>query len=148
MRRGLRPDDLGDLFDLPLTAIVSIARADGTVFSRPVWHRWHDGAFELQFPAGDRKIALLERDPHLTILLAEDAYPYRSIEVRGRASLTRDSYHDVGAEINRRVIDAYDPKAVPASYLSSEPGVIVRIAADVVTCWDYADDELMPPQFG
>ena len=42
MRRGLRPEDLGDLFDLPLTVIVSMAKDDGTVFSRPVWHRWPD----------------------------------------------------------------------------------------------------------
>ena len=146
MRRGLRPADLGDLFDLPLTAVVSMARADGSVFSRPVWHRWVDSRFELELPAGDRKIAMLGRDPRLTILLAEDAFPYRAIEVRGRARLSQDDYHAVGAEICRRFVAAYDPKATVESYLSDDPGVIVRIEPEVVTCWDYADDAMMPPQ--
>ena len=148
MRRGLRPEDLGDLFDLPLTAIVSMARVDGTVFSRPVWHRWFDGRFELELPAGDRKIAILERDPRLTILLAEDAFPYRAIEIRGRASLSRDDYHAVGVEICRRYVAAYDPTSTVEAYVSDEPGAIVRIEPDVVTCWDYADNELMPPHVG
>ena len=148
MRRGLRPEDLGDLFDLPLTAVVSMARGDGSVFSRPVWHRWAAGRFELELPAGDRKIAMLEADPRLTLLLAEDAFPYRAIEVRGRAQLSRDDYHEVGTEICRRFVAAYDSQAALASYLSEEPGVIVRIEPDVVTCWDYADDAMMPPQSG
>jgi len=146
LRRGLRPDELGDLFDLPLTAIVSMSKSDGTVFSRPVWHRWVDGRFELQLPAGDRKIAMLERDPRLTILLAEDAFPYRAIEVRGRAILSRDDYQAVATEINRRFVEAYDPTASIDFYLSQEPGAIARIEPDVVNCWDYADDSMMPPQ--
>jgi hypothetical protein len=148
MRRGLRPDELGNLFELPLTAVVSMARPDGSVFSRPVWHRWVDGRFELELPAGDRKIAMLERDPRLTLLLAEDAFPYRAIEVRGHARMSRDDYHAVGAAICRRFVAAYDPKAAVESYLSDEPGVIVRIEPGVVTCWDYADDAMMPPQAG
>ena len=81
MRRGLSADELGDLFDLPLAAVVSLAKADGTVFSRPVWHRWDSGRFLIQLPAGDRKIAMLERDDRITVLLAENARPYRGVEI-------------------------------------------------------------------
>lgn len=142
MRRGLTPDDLGDLFARPLAAVVSITRPDGTVFSRPVWHRWEDGRFVFEFPAGDRKIGMLGRDPRLTVLLAENEFPYRSIEVRGRARMTRDQYHRRGMEICRRYVEAYDPDAPLESYLSPEPGAIVEVDADVTTCWDYADDEM------
>ena len=31
------------------------------------------------------------------------------------------------------------------SYLSRDPGVIVRIRAESVRVWDYADIDLMPP---
>ena len=145
MRRGLEPEDLGDLFEQPLTAVISLARPDGTVFSRPVWHRWEGGRFVMQFPAGDRKIALLERDPGITVLLAEDAFPYRAIEVRGRVRMTRDGYHERGAAINDRYVAAFDPRSPVEAYLSTEPGVIVEVDADVTTCWDYADGELIPP---
>jgi hypothetical protein len=144
VRRGLSPDDLGDLFDQPLAAIVSMPKRDGTVFSRPIWHRWEAGRFVFQLPAGDRKIAMLERDDRLTLLLAENALPYRGIEVRGRARMTRDGYHARGAEICRRYVEAYDPSAPVEAYLSLEPGVVVEVDADVVHAWDYADDFLMP----
>jgi hypothetical protein len=40
MRRGLAPSDLGDLFDQPLAAVLSLPMPDGSIFSRPVWHRF------------------------------------------------------------------------------------------------------------
>ncbi|HEX5824496.1 MAG TPA: pyridoxamine 5'-phosphate oxidase family protein [Candidatus Limnocylindrales bacterium] len=144
MRRGLSFDALGDLFDLPLVAVLSVSKPDGTVLSRPVWHRWESGRFVVQFPAGDRKIAMLERDDRLTLLLAENAFPYRAIEVRGRARISEDRYRERAIEICRRYVDAYDPGTPVESYVSAEPGRIVEIDADVTHCWDYADDEMMP----
>lgn len=144
MRRGLAPEDLGDLFELPLTAVISLARPDGTVFSRPVWHRWESGRFVFHIPAGDRKIALLERDPRITVLLAEDALPYRAIEVRGRVRLTRAGYHERAAAINQRYVQAFDPGSSVEEYMSAEPGVIVEVDADITTCWDYADGAVKP----
>ena len=144
MRRGLSPDALGDLFDLPLAAVLSIAQPDGTVFSRPVWHRWHSDRFVTQFPAGDRKIAMVERDGRVTVLLAENAFPYRAIEVRGRARLSELHYRERAIEICRRYVEAYDPGTPVESYVSDTPGRIVEIEADVMHCWDYADDFRMP----
>ena len=145
MRRGLAPSDLGDLFDQPLAAVLSIGLPDGRVFSRPVWHRFADGRFTFEFPAGDRKIALLERDPRATVVLAEDAFPYRAIEVRGRMRMSHDRYHDIGAAICRRYVEAFDPKADVSAYLSADAGMIAELEPDIITCWDYADDAMMPP---
>jgi len=145
MRRGLVPSDLGDLFDQPLAAVISLSLPNGRVFSRPVWHRFIDGRFVFQFPAGDRKIAMLERDSRATVILAENGYPYRAIEVRGRVRITRDGYEEIGLAICRPYIDAFDPTADPVAYLSSEPGVIAELEPDITSCWDYADDAMMPP---
>jgi hypothetical protein len=145
MRRGLAPTDLGDLFDQPLAAVLSLGLPDGSVFSRPVWHRFLDGRFVFEFPAGDRKIAMLERDPRATVLLAEDAYPYRAIEVRGRLRVSTDRYHEIGALICRPYLDAFDPTADVSAYLSEEAGMIAQLDPEVTTCWDYADDGMMPP---
>ena len=144
MRRGLSPDALGDLFDLPLAAVLSIGQPDGSVFSRPVWHSWQSDRFVIQFPAGDRKIAMVERDGRVTVLLAENAFPYRAIEVRGRARLSEDRYRERAIEICRRYVEAYDPETPVESYVSATPGRIVEIEADITHCWDYADDAMMP----
>jgi hypothetical protein len=145
MRRGLAPSDLGDLFEQPRAAVISMRLADGRVFSRPIWHRFVAGQFVFQFPAGDRKIPLLEADPRATVVLAEDAHPYRAIEVRGRVRMTRDGYHETGLEICRPYVEAFDPLTDVSAYLSVDPGVIAVLEADVTTCWDYADDAMMPP---
>ena len=145
MRRGLAPSDLGDLFDQPLAASLSIGLPDGSIFSRPVWHRFVDGRFVFQFPAGDRKIAMLERDPGATVVLAENAYPYRAIEVRGRIKMSGHRYHEIGAAICRPYVEAFDPGADVFAYLSDELGMIADLEPAVTTCWDYADDAMMPP---
>src|SRR6186713_1650883 len=111
MRRGLTPFDLGDLFDQPLAAVLSLPLPDGAIFSRPVWHRFMKGRFVFEFPAGDRKIAMLGRDPRATVVLAEDAFPYRAIEVRGRIRMTSARYHEIGAAICRPYVEAFDPTA-------------------------------------
>ena len=144
MRRGLSADELGDLFDLPLAAVVSLAKADGTVYARPVWHRWDSGRFLIQLPAGDRKIAMLKRDDRITVLLAENARPYRGVEIRGRARVIPDRYHALAIQICRRYVEAYDPTKPVEDYVSAESGVIVEIVAEVMHAWDYADDQLMP----
>jgi hypothetical protein len=58
--------------------------------------------------------------------------------------MIRDQYRERAIDICRRYVEAYDPETPVESYLSSEPGVIVEVDADVMNCWDYADDELMP----
>ena len=145
MRRGLAPSDLGDMFEQPRAAVISMTLPDGRVFSRPIWHRFMAGQFVFQFPAGDRKISLLEADPRATVVLAEDAHPYRAIEVRGRVRMTREGYHDIGLGICRPYVEAFDPTTDVSAYLSAEPGVIAVLEAEVTTCWDYADDSMMPP---
>jgi hypothetical protein len=145
MRRGLAPSDLGDLFDQPLAAVLSLSLPDGSIFSRPVWHRFIDGRFVFEFPAGDRKIAMLARDPRATVVLAEDAFPYRAIEVRGRIRMSSTRYHEIGAAICRPYVQAFDSTADVSAYLSTEPGMIAELDPEVTTCWDYADDAMMPP---
>ena len=145
MRRGLAPSDLGDLFDQPRAAVISMSLSDGRIFSRPIWHRFVAGRFVFQFPAGDRKIRILEADSRATVVLAEDAHPYRAIEVRGRVRMSRDGYREMGLEICRPYVEAFDPSTDVSAYLSLDPGVIAELEPDVVTCWDYADDAMMPP---
>lgn len=138
MRRNLRPEDLGDLLERPLNAIVGIHRLDGSILLTPVWHLFREGAFSFQVPGGDRKIRMLERDPRISLIVAEGDRPYRAIEASGRARLSSDGYDQIGRAIVRRYVEAYDPGAGLAEYLL-EGGVIVRLEPDAIRAWDYAD---------
>jgi PPOX class probable F420-dependent enzyme len=140
MRRNLRPEELGDLLTRPLNAILALHRSDGSILQTPVWHEWHQGAFRFQVPAGDRKIGMLERDPRVSLVIAENEHPYRAIEVCGLAHVTTDGYRDIGHAIVARYVVTYDPTATVESYLSDAPGAIVTVEADSVRAWDYADE--------
>jgi hypothetical protein len=138
VRRNLRPEDLGDLLDRPLNAVLGIHRLDGSILLTPVWHLFKDGSFYFQIPGGDRKIAMLEHDPRCSLLVAENEHPYRGIEVNGEGRMSTDDYAEFGPEIVRRYIEAHDPGATTADYLL-EGGVVVRIEPKAIRAWDYAD---------
>jgi len=143
MRRNLRPEELGDLLSLPLNGILALHRMDGSILQTPIWHQWHEGAFRFQVPAGDRKIGMLERDPRVSMIVAENEHPYRAIEVRGHANVTTAGYREVGFGIVERYVRAYDPTAAVEAYLSDEPGAIVTIDAETTRAWDYSDEEFV-----
>ena len=138
VRRRLHPRELGDLLDRPLNAVLGLHRQDGSILLTPVWHLFRQGSFYFQVPGGDRKIAMLERDPRCSILVAESEHPYRAIEARGEGRLSTDDYAGLGPEIVRRYVEAYDPGASVSDYLL-EGGMVVRIEPTAIRAWDYAD---------
>jgi len=52
--------------------------------------------------------------------------------------MSTDDSLDLGPEIVRRYVEAYDPGAKTSDYLL-EGGVIVRIEPTAMRVWDYAD---------
>ena len=52
MRTNLTVDDLGDLLEKPLVAVLATLRADGTALLSPVYHEWRDGGFNVWVEQG------------------------------------------------------------------------------------------------
>lgn len=44
MRRNLRSDQLGNLLERPLNAILGLHREDGSILLTPVWHLFRSGS--------------------------------------------------------------------------------------------------------
>jgi PPOX class probable F420-dependent enzyme len=137
MRKGLRPDDLGDLLELPLLAVLATYRRDGTVMLSPVWHEWRDGGFDVMTGSRDGKAGHLRRDPRASIVVCEHVPPYRGIEIRTRAHL---SPLGDGAVVSR----------IAARYLGQEEGdryaetagddLLIRLEPGELRAWDFSDD--------
>ena|SRR5712691_2032312 len=85
VRRNLAIEDLGDLLELPLVAVLATYRQGGTVLLSPVWHEWRDGGFNVVTGGDGVKVRHLGRDPRASIVVYEHEPPYRGVEVRGRA---------------------------------------------------------------
>lgn len=140
MRRNLKPDDLVDLLDGQFLAILATRRADGGSLLSPVWHEWLDGGFSIVIGADDRKARALARDPRCTVLVAEHAPPYRSLELCSRAELSCPA--DI-REITRRIAVRYLGEAGGAAYtdgLAGEALTLVRMVPGKLRAWDFSDE--------
>jgi PPOX class probable F420-dependent enzyme len=135
MRKALRPEDLGDLLEQPLVAVLATYRPDGSVLLSPVWHRWRDDGFDVVTNRGGIKERHLRRDPRASVLVYENGPPYRGIELSGEARLESSG-------------DAF--RAIAIRYLGEEAGTayaeqiadetLIRLEPGGVRAWDFADE--------
>src|SRR5579859_4747064 len=124
MRRNLTMDDLGDLAELRLLAVLATYRQDGTVLLSPVWHEWRDGGFTVVTNSPGVKAVHLRRDPRASIVVCEHSPPYRGVELRGRARLLTTGAGEAVARIASRYLG---PEAGAAYAQSAGDDLIVRL---------------------
>jgi PPOX class probable F420-dependent enzyme len=136
VNRGLSADELDGLLDELHLATLATVRKDGTILLSPLWYVWEDGGFTLGMAAGDGKLKHLEREPHVTIVVAEDAFPYRGFEMRGLARTLDVPY---GPEI-RRIATRYVGSAASDFYDDDRGGTVVRIEPGETRGWNFRDD--------
>jgi len=137
MRRNLTVDDIGDLAELPLLAVLATYRRDGTVLLSPVWHEWRDGSFHVVTSGGDVKAKQLHRDPRASIVVCEHSPPYRGLEVRGSARLVTAGVGDVVKRIASRYLG---PQAGAAYADTAADDLLIRLQPGDLRVWDFADE--------
>jgi len=134
VRTHLQPEDLGDLFEQPLVAVLATRRADGGVLLSPVWHQWRDGGFDVVTGAGDVKVKQLRRDPRANIVVYEHVPPYRGIEVRCEARL-----EDAGDTVRRIAIRYLGERDGAAYAESAGDDTLIRLEPGRLRAWDFPD---------
>ena len=132
MRRGLKPEDLGDLLETTLSCTLATYRQSGEVLLSPVWFHWDGEAFNIAIGRNDFKHRHLLRDPRASVLLYEHEMPLRGIEVRGTGTLFEDGVSELRRSIWRRYVGVEPPGR-------DEGEIGVRVAG-AVRAWDYADE--------
>jgi PPOX class probable F420-dependent enzyme len=136
MRKGLAPDDLGDLLELPILGVLATYRRDGTVLLSPVWHQWRDNGFDVVTSSSDGKVAHLRRDPRASIVVCDHTPPYRGIELRTTAQLI-DLDDD---SMVRRIASHYLGREEGERYAEdSGDDLLIRLEPGEVRAWDFAD---------
>ena len=129
-------DDLGDLAELRLLAVLATYRPEGTVLLSPVWHEWRDGGFHVVTSSRGVKAAHLRRDPRASIVVCEHSPPYRGVEVRGRAQLLTAGVHDAV----QRIASRYLGRQAGAAYAdSAADDLLIRLEPGELRAWDFAD---------
>ncbi len=137
MRKGLGPDELGDLLELPIVAVLATYRRDGTVLLSPVWHEWRDGGFNVVTAARDVKARHLRRDPRASIVVCNDSPPYRGLELRAEARLSALDEKAMVGRIAKRYLGAEGGERYVAG---SDDDLLIRLEPGTLRGWDFADD--------
>lgn len=137
MRKDLSIDDLGDLVNRPLLAVLATYRRDGTVLLSPVWHEWRNGGFNVVTGGRDVKATHLRRDARASIVVCEQTPPYRGIEVRCNARLDTVSATDALRRIASRYLGA---EAGAAYAAGARDDVLIRLEPGDLRTWDFVDD--------
>jgi PPOX class probable F420-dependent enzyme len=141
MRTDLGPDDMADLLDQPLIAVLATRRADDTILLSPVWFEWRDRGFNVWADsATNGKVRHLLRDPRATIVVSSTDEPYRGLEVRGSATVDQDpaAFYAVLGRTATRYYGAERGARMVAGYTT--PGVVIRLEPGNVRTWDYGDE--------
>jgi PPOX class probable F420-dependent enzyme len=139
MRTNLTAEDVADLLEEPLVAVLATRRPDDSVLLSPVWFEWRDGGFNVWATSDDKgKVRHIRRDPRVSIVVANSDWPYRGIEVRGEARLSEAGFFDVLGRTARR----YFGDEVGAGFAEgfTQPGVVIRIEPGNLRAWDYSDE--------
>lgn len=134
MRTDLRVDELDDLLERPLLAVLATRRANDDILLSPAWHEWRGGGFNIFTGQSDVKVRHIRRDPRVTIVVCEQEPPYRGIEVRGTAQI-QPSTPETGHRIAARYIGADRAGA----WVGPED-VIIRVEPGHLRAWDFKDD--------
>jgi PPOX class probable F420-dependent enzyme len=140
MRKNLKPEDLGDLLDGSTIAVLGTHRKDGHTLLSPVWQEYRDGGFTVVTWADDVKSRHLKRDPMASVLVAEQKTPYRGIEIRGEATVSKPAdIHDTV----RRLAVRYLGEARGNAYADEFKGVdleMIRLEPGTLRAWDFTDE--------
>lgn len=129
-------NDLGDLADLRLLAVLATYRQDGAVLLSPVWHEWRDGGFNVVTGNRDVKAAHLRRDPRASIVVCEHTPPYRGVEVRCSPRLVTVGVKDA---VNRIASRYLGQEAGSAYADSAGDDLLLRLEPGDLRAWDFAD---------
>jgi PPOX class probable F420-dependent enzyme len=137
VRKHLAIEDLGDLVERPLLAVLATYRRNGGVLLSPVWHEWREGGFNVVTRSDDVKVGHLRRDPRASIVVCEHAPPYRGVELRTEARLVTAGVAEATLRISSRYLGA---KGGAEYAESGHDDLLVRLEPSNVRAWDFADD--------
>jgi PPOX class probable F420-dependent enzyme len=140
MRKDLHPEDLGEFLQQAKCAILATRFRDGRVLLSPVWHEWQNGGFTVIIPAVDIKARHIQREPRVSLVVAEDTPPYRGIEIRGEAKRISG---DVRALVRRMAVRYLGEEQGPAyaDAVSQGETMILRIEPGELRVWDFVDEQ-------
>ena len=139
MRTELGVDDVRDMLEEPLIAVLATRRRDDSIMLSPVWFEWREGGMNIWVPTeSGGKVAHIRRDPRVSVVVSTSVWPYRGLELRGLASVSTDPDVFYGA-VHRTAVRYEGIEEADRMVRTMPPGATLRNEPGVVRAGDYAE---------
>ena len=110
---------------------------DGSPRVVPIWFHWTGEVFALGSPTKAPKLKALTADPRVALAIDDNAWPYKELLVRGRASV--EVVDDVSPEYALAATRYFGPEQGPAwvSTLRGKPMARITVTPEWVAILDF-----------
>ena len=110
---------------------------DGSPRVVPIWFHWTGEVFVLDSPPGAPKLKALAADPRVALTIDDNAWPYKVLTVRGRASV--ELLDDVSPEYALAATRYFGPEQGPAwvGTLRGKPMARIVVTPEWVAVLDF-----------
>ena len=131
--------EIADYLGIPHVAHLVTVRPNGSPHVAPVWFRWEEGRALVMAGGNAAKVKNIQRNPTVSLSVADGQRPYRYVVLEGRATVTGDN---LSREVERICIryDGPERGAEFAQELLSEMRLVL-IDINVVRVVSWKEDE-------
>ena len=121
-------------------ARLSSLNADGTIHTAPVYFKYENGDFLIGTQNMTRKVRNIKRNPQVTVLIDNQAPPWKGVLVYGTAELDYEDVIAKRASIFERYRSPEDAREFAADLANNYTPVVIRIKPQKVVSYDYSKD--------
>jgi PPOX class probable F420-dependent enzyme len=135
----MKKKDIEKLLRKPIVAVVAVTAPDGAPHAVPTWYEYDNGTVVFHTGAEAFKYKCLVRDPRVTLVVDTKKPPYKSVVVKGRATL-EEKTDDKRLE---RMAVAYLGKKLGKAYakpLKGQKIIVASFKPERTISWDYGNE--------
>lgn len=134
MKLDVEAAELRSLLDSPSPATITFHNDDGVAVTSPVWFQLAGSSFEFVIAESDPKLAHVRGDSRCLLLIFEAVPPFRGVQVRQTATVSRDEDSQARLAIAQRYLGAEAGRAY-ADPAARPPGWVVRLPVAAARAW-------------
>ena len=114
----------------PNLMILGTLRRDNTIQMTPVWFCFVNGIFEVSTTTQRVKYKNISLNPHVTFVIVDKNNPYRFVQTRGIATITKEKAHELIDNLSKRYTGVTPYQGDPEH---KEDRVIITITPERIT---------------
>jgi PPOX class probable F420-dependent enzyme len=135
----MKKKDIEKLLKKPIVAVVAVTAPDGAPHAVPTWFEYDDGTIVFHTGAEAFKYKCLVRDPRVTLVVDTKKAPYKSVVLKGRATLEEKT----DDKRLQRMAVAYLGKKLGKAYakpLKGQKVIVASFKPERTISWDYGKE--------